>query len=178
MIDEEMEEAINDQINAELYSAYLYLSMAADFSEKGLDGFEKWMHSQAMEEVNHGMRLYNYLENRGGRVKLEAIEKPQIEWGSPQEIFEDAYEHEQYVTSRINDLADLAEEKNDRATLQMLQWFIDEQVEEEESAEEILDKLEMVGDDGRGLLMLDKEMGQRPMKSVMPSPEEEEEQAE
>ncbi len=173
MIDEEMEEAINDQINAELYSSYLYLSMAADFGDKGLDGFETWMHSQAMEEVNHAMKLYNYVESRGGRVVLKEIEKPQVEWESPKDIFEDAYEHEQYVTKRINELADMADEKNDRATLQMLQWFVDEQVEEEESAEEILDKLDMVGDSGRGLLMLDKEMGQRPMKSVMPTPEEE-----
>ncbi|MBS3782302.1 MAG: ferritin [Candidatus Thermoplasmatota archaeon] len=173
MIDDEIEEAINDQINAELYSAYIYLSMAADLGERGLDGFETWMHSQFIEETNHAMRLYQYLESRGGRVKLEEIEKPKIEWDSPLEIFKDAYEHEQYVTGRINDLADLAEEKNDRATLQMLQWFIDEQVEEEESAEEIVDKLEMIGDDSRGLMMLDKDLGQRPMASVFPVKAEE-----
>jgi len=173
MIDEEIQEAINDQINAELYSAYIYLSMAADFGDRGLDGFETWMHSQTIEEINHAMRLYHYLESRGGRVKLREIEKPKIEWGSPLEIFKDAYEHEQYVTGRINELADLAEEKNDRATLQMLQWFIDEQVEEEESAEEILDKLEMAGDDGSALMMLDKEMGQRPIGSVFPVKAEE-----
>ncbi|MEF8832671.1 MAG: ferritin [Candidatus Thermoplasmatota archaeon] len=168
MIDKEIEEAINDQINAELYSAYIYLSMAADFGDKGLDGFETWMHSQFIEEVNHAMRLYQYLGSRGGRVRLKEIEKPQIEWESSLDIFKDAYEHEQYVTERINELADLAEEKNDRATLQMLQWFIDEQVEEEESAEEILDKLEMAGEDGRALMMLDKEMEQRPMGTVFP----------
>ena len=119
------------------------------------------------------MRLYQYLESRGGRVKLDEIEKPKTEWDSPLEIFKDAYEHEQYVTKRINELADLAEEKNDRATLQMLQWFIDEQVEEEESAEEILDKLEMAGDDGSALMMLDNEMGQRPIGSVFPVKAEE-----
>ncbi|MFW5946637.1 MAG: ferritin [Candidatus Natronoplasma sp.] len=175
MIDEEIEEAINDQINAELYSAYIYLSMAADLGDRGLDGFETWMHSQTIEEINHAMRLYQYLGSRGGRVRLKEIEKPKIEWDSPLEIFRDAYEHEQYVTERINKLADLAEDKNDRATLQMLQWFIDEQVEEEESAEEIVDKLEMAGEDGRALMMLDKEMGQRPIGSVFPvKPGEEE----
>ncbi len=173
MIDEEIQEAINDQINAELYSAYIYLSMAADFGDRGLDGFENWMHSQTIEEINHAMRLYQYLESRGGQVKLDEIEKPKTEWKSPLEIFKDAYEHEQYVTERINELADLAEEKNDRATLQMLQWFIDEQVEEEESAEEILDKLKMAGDDGSALMMLDKEMGQRPIGSVFPVKAEE-----
>ena len=173
MIDEEIQEAINDQINAELYSAYIYLSMAADFGDRGLDGFETWMHSQTIEEINHAMRLYQYLQSRGGRVKLDEIEKPKTEWDSPLEIFKDAYEHEQYVTERINELADLAEEKNDRATLQMLQWFIDEQVEEEESAEEILDKLKMAEDDGSALMMLDKEMGQRPIGSVFPIKAEE-----
>ncbi len=168
MIDEKIEEAINDQINAELYSAYIYLSMAADFGDRGLDGFESWMHSQTIEEINHAMRLYQYLNSRGGRVKLKEIEKPKIKWDSPLEVFKDAYEHEQYVTERINELADLADEKNDRATLQMLQWFIDEQVEEEESAEEIVDKLEMVEGDGRALMMLDKELGQRPIGSVFP----------
>ncbi len=168
MIDEEIEEAINDQINAEFYSAYIYLSMAADFGDRGLDGFQSWMYSQTIEEINHGMRLFQYLESRGGRVKLKEIEKPKIEWESALEVFKDAYEHEQYVTERINDLADLADEKNDRATLQMLQWFIDEQVEEEESAEEIVDKLEMIEGDGRGLMMLDKEMGQRPIGTVFP----------
>ncbi|MBS3816731.1 MAG: ferritin [Candidatus Thermoplasmatota archaeon] len=168
MIDEEMEEALNDQINAELYSAYIYLSMASEFASRSLDGFEAWMHSQFIEEINHGMRLYQYVNSRGGRVELDEIEKPKVEWDSPLEVFKDTYEHEQYVTDRINELADLAEEKNDRATLQMLQWFIDEQVEEEESAEEILDKLEMIGDDYRGLMMLDEELGQRPMASVFP----------
>jgi len=174
MIDEDIKEAINEQINAELYSAYIYLSMAADLGDRGLDGFETWMHSQFIEEISHAMKLYQYLGSRGGRVKLEEIEKPKSEWDSPLEIFKDAYEHEQYVTERIDELADLAEEKNDRATLQMLQWFIEEQVEEEESAEEIVDKLEMIGDDGRGLLMMDKEMGQRPMGSVLPVKENEE----
>ncbi|MFW5945741.1 MAG: ferritin [Candidatus Natronoplasma sp.] len=175
MINEDIQEAINEQINAELYSAYIYLSMAADLGDRGLDGFETWMYSQFIEEINHAMRLYQYIESRGGRVKLEEIEKPKTEWDSPLEIFKDAYEHEQYVTGRINELADLAEEKNDRATLQMLQWFIDEQVEEEESAEEIVDQLEMVGDDSSALLMMDKEMGQRPTGTVFPVKGEESE---
>ena len=173
MIKEKIEEAINNQINAELYSAYLYLSMAADFSEKGFDGFEGWMRMQAQEEVDHAMRFFDYLESRGGRVKLEAIDKPKEEWGSPLDAFEDAYEHEQKVTKMINDLADLAEDENDRATMNMLQWFIDEQVEEEESAEEIVTKLRMVDDSVSGLMMLDSKLGER-----MPVEEGDEEQAE
>ncbi len=168
MIKENIQEAINDQINAELYSSYIYLSMAAYFGNEGLDGFENWMHAQSIEEINHTMRLYNFLESRGGRVRLKEIEKPKEDWESPLDAFKDVYEHEQYVTDRINELADLAEKENDRATLQMLQWFIEEQVEEEESAEEILDKLEMVGEEGSGLMMLDNELGTRPIGSVFP----------
>lgn len=168
MIKDEIEEAINEQVNAELYSSYLYLSMATYFGDEGLDGFEKWMHGQFIEEINHAMRLYDFLESRGGRVKLKKIEKPERNWNSPLDAFEDAYDHEQHVTDRINELADLAEEENDRATLQMLQWFIEEQVEEEETAEEIVEKLEMIGDDSSGLIMFDKELGNRPIESVFP----------
>lgn len=173
MIDEEMKDAINEQINAELYSAYLYLSMAADFADMGYDGFEQWMRTQAQEEVDHAMKFYDYVQERGGRVMLDQIEKPKIEWESPLDAFKDAYEHEQKVTSMINDLADMAEEKNDRATMNMLQWFIDEQVEEEDSAKDIVDKLERVGDDVSGLMMLDSKLGER-----MPGAEEEEQQQE
>ncbi|MFW6040284.1 MAG: ferritin [Thermoplasmatota archaeon] len=161
MLKENIEEAINEQINAELYSAYLYLAMAADFAEKGLDGFKHWMRLQADEEVEHAMRFFDYLNSRGGRVKLSAVDKPKNEWESSIEAFEDAYEHEQKVTRMINDLADLAEKEKDRATLNMLQWFIDEQVEEEESAEEIVTKLRMIGDNVSGLMMLDSKLGER-----------------
>jgi len=166
MIKESVEKSINDQINAELYSAYLYLSMAADFADKGYEGMEQWMRAQAREEKEHAMRFFDYLQERGGRVELEAIEKPKEEWGSPLEAFEEALEHEKYVTERINEMADLAEKEKDRATLNMLQWFIDEQVEEEDSTETIVNKLKMVEDSPSGLMMLDSKLGERPTESV------------
>lgn len=166
MIDKEIEESINDQINAELYSSYLYLSMAADFADKGYDGLEQWMRIQAEEEKDHAMRLYDYLQERGGRVKLEAIDKPKEAWKSPLQAFEEALEHEKYVTERINEMADLAEKKKDRATLNMLQWFIEEQVEEEDSTENVVNKLKMVKDSPSGLMMLDNKLGERPTESV------------
>jgi len=161
MIKEKIEKSINDQINAEMYSAYLYLSMAADFAEKGLDGFESWMRVQAQEELSHAMKFLDYLQERGGRVELDEIEKPQKEWGSVLEAFEDAYEHEQYVTERINKMVDLAEEEGDRATFNMLQWYVEEQVEEEDTAEDIVQKLKMIGDNSSGLFMFDNKMGER-----------------
>lgn len=166
MIKENIEKSINDQINAELYSAYLYLSMAADFADKGYEGMEQWMRAQAREEKEHAMRLFDYLQDRGGRVKLEAIEKPKEKWESPLEAFEEALEHEKYVTERINEMADLAEKEKDRATLNMLQWFIDEQVEEEDSTENIVNKLKMVEESPSGLMMLDSKLGERPTETV------------
>ncbi len=166
MIKESVEKSINDQINAELYSAYLYLSMAADFADKGYEGMEQWMRAQAREEKEHAMRFFDYLQERGGRVELEAIEKPKEEWESPLEAFEEALEHEKYVTERINEMADLAEKEKDRATLNMLQWFIDEQVEEEDSTETIVNKLKMVEDSPSGLMMLDSKLGERPTESL------------
>jgi ferritin len=161
MIKKNIEEAINKQINAELWSAYLYLSMSTYFDSISLDGFSNWMKMQAQEEVNHAMRFYNHIVERGGRVKLEAIDEVPTEWKSPLHVFEETYKHEQKVTSLIEDLADLAEKEKDRATLNMLQWFIDEQVEEEDSADEIVQKLKLIGDSGNGLFMLDRELGQR-----------------
>ena len=166
MIKESVEKSINDQINAELYSAYLYLSMAADFADKGYEGMEQWMRAQAREEKEHAMRFFDYLQERGGRVELEAIEKPKEEWESPLEAFEEALVHEKYVTERINEMADLAEKEKDRATLNMLQWFIDEQVEEEDSTETIVNKLKMVEDSPSGLMMLDSKLGERPTESL------------
>lgn len=166
MIKENIEKSINDQINAELYSAYLYLSMAADFADKGYEGMEQWMRAQAREEKEHAMRFFDYLQERGGRVKLEAIEKPKEKWESPLEAFEEALEHEKYVTERINEMADLAEKEKDRATLNMLQWFIDEQVEEEDSTENIVNKLKMVEESPSGLMMLDSKLGERPTETV------------
>ncbi len=163
MISEKMAEAINEQINAEMYSGYLYLSMAVDFAEKNLDGFEHWMRLQAQEELDHGMRFLDYLQERGGHVELETIEKPEVEWKTPLEAFEYVYQHECKVTGMINDLVDLAEKEKDRATVNMLQWFVDEQVEEEDSADEIVQKLKMVGDNPSALLMMNEKLAQRPV---------------
>ena len=161
MINEKVQESINDQINAEMYSAYLYLAMEAFFQSKNLDGFANWMRIQAKEEMTHAMKFYDYLIERGGTVTLEAINKPDAKWNSPLDAFEAAYKHEQYVTSRINDMVDLAITENDHATRNMLQWYVDEQVEEEASAESIVEKLKMVKDAPGGMYMIDKELGQR-----------------
>ncbi len=161
MLSKKMEKALNEQVNAELYSAYLYLSMAAYFESIGLDGFAKWMEIQTMEEMSHAKKIYNYINERGGRVVLEAIEKPKTEWSKPLEAFEDAYKHEQYVSSLINKLVDIAIEEKDHATNNFLQWFVAEQVEEEASAEAIVQKLMLVGEKGNAIFMMNRELGQR-----------------
>ena len=160
-MNEAVEKALNNQINEELSSYYIYLSMQAYFESESLDGFATWMELQAREEVEHAMRIFRFLNDRGGRVKLQAIEEPKQDWDSPLEAFEDAYEHEQYITGTINDLVDLAEEHDDKATLNMLDWFVEEQVEEEATTEAIVEKLKMVGDSGSGLLALDKSLAGR-----------------
>ncbi len=156
-----MQESLNYQLNRELYSGYLYLAMAAYFEDQDLPGFGNWMRIQAQEELSHGMRFYDYLVQRGSRVLLSEIETPQKEWDSPLVAFEHVYEHEQMVTGLINDLVDLAIELKDHATNNFLQWFVAEQVEEEESASGILQKVKMAGESGRGLYMLDQELTQR-----------------
>lgn len=161
MLKDPIEAALNDQINAELSSEYVYLSMAAYFEDSGVPGFASWMRAQAAEEHAHAMRLYDYVHERDGRVTLDAIDAPQREWESPKAAFEDAYEHEVKISKMIDDLVALAREENDNATENMLQWFVAEQVEEEATARDILDKLELVGDDGPGLLMVSQELGQR-----------------
>ncbi|MFP3953727.1 MAG: ferritin [Candidatus Acetothermia bacterium] len=161
MLNEKVEKALNDQINEELFSYYIYLSMGAYFNSESLDGFASWMELQAQEEQEHAMRIFRYVNDRGGRVKLQEIEKPKMEWNSPLDAFENAFDHEQYITGKIHELVDLAEQENDKATLQMLDWFIEEQVEEEATTEAIVDKLDMVGTSGSGLLALDRELGSR-----------------
>jgi len=158
---DKIEKAINSQINAELYSSYLYLSMSSYFSSINFDGFASWMQVQAQEELMHAMKFYNYVVERGGRVILTAIEAPLGEWDSPLAVFEHVYAHEQKVTGLINDLVDLAIAENDHATTTFLQWFVAEQVEEESSADQIVQKLILVKDQGSGLLMLDQELGKR-----------------
>ncbi len=161
MIDSELEEAINRQINEELYSSYLYLSMSAYFESVGLKGFAHWMYVQHKEEMDHAMKFYRFLVERGGKVKLYGIKEPPHEWNSPLHVFEDTLKHERHITECINKLADLAEKKKDRAMLSLLQWFIDEQVEEEANAEEIIQMLKMIGDKGHGILMIDRELAKR-----------------
>lgn len=161
MINARLEEVINKQINAELYSAYLYLSMAAYFESVNLPGFANWMRVQFEEEQFHGLKFFNYLISRGGRVKLDAIEVPRFEWKSAIEVFEETLEHEKHVTALLNNIAEVAEEEKDRATRNLMVWFIDEQVEEEGNAEKIINELKMIGGEGHGMLMLDREFATR-----------------
>jgi ferritin len=161
MLSKKMQEALNAQINAELYSAYIYLSMSAYFAARDLPGMAQWMRSQNEEEVAHAMKIFDFVGERAGRVTLAAIDAPQTEWESPLAIFEHAYKHEQHVTSLIHNLVKQAIEENDYATKNMLDWFVDEQVEEEASAAAIVAKLKMIGDHPPALIMLDKELGSR-----------------
>jgi ferritin len=161
MIKEQMEKAINDQMNAELYSAYLYFSMAAYFDSVNLKGFSSWMRVQAMEEQAHTKKFYDYLTSRGGRVVLSEIAAPPSEWTTPLAAFEHALEHEQMVTGRINDLVDLSIELKDHATNSFLKWYVDEQVEEEESADEVIQSLKLNENNPGGLFIIDKELAAR-----------------
>ncbi len=161
MMNEKVQEAINNQINAEIYSAYLYLSMAAYFDSISLEGFSNWMKIQAQEEMTHAMKFYDFVFERGGKVVMKAIEQPQAEFKSPLEVFEKTLEHEKEVTSLINNLYELAVREKDYPLESMLKWFIDEQVEEESTAANIVDKVKLAGDKGPGVYMLDKELGAR-----------------
>jgi ferritin len=161
MLKENILKALNSQLNAELYSAYLYLSMEAYFESIDLSGCANWMRAQAQEELTHAMKLYGYIVQRGERVTLSTIEGPQVEWDSPVAVFEHVYEHEQKVTGLINDLVDLSVSESDHATNNFLQWFVAEQVEEEESASGVLQRMKLAGDSKSGLFMLDRELGQR-----------------
>jgi ferritin len=161
MIGQRMQDAMSEQIKNETFSAYLYLAMAADFEANGFGGMAQWMKAQAQEELGHALRFFNHISERGGRVELQAIDKPQKEWDSPLDAFKAALKHEEFITGTIDDLAKLADEENDRAAGIMLQWFVTEQVEEEDSVRKVLDMLEIVGDKGPGLLMADRELGQR-----------------
>jgi ferritin len=161
MINKKMEAALNKQINAELYSAYLYLSMNSFFHSVNLQGFANWMRVQALEEMTHADKFYKFVVDRGGRVLLDAIDKPPIKWASPLAVFEEVYRHEQKVTSLIHSLVDLAIREKEHATNTMLQWFVNEQVEEESNADTIVQQLKLIGDNGYGILMLDRELAQR-----------------
>ena len=157
MLNSRLEKEINKQINAELYSAYLYLSMSAYLSSKNLSGFANWMKVQFEEEQFHALKLYQYILERGGKIELEKIDKPKVVWKDIIEVFEESLAHEELVTSLINNLVDIAIEEKDHATLNMLQWFVAEQVEEEASVSDILDQLKLIDGKGSGLFMLDRE---------------------
>lgn len=156
-----VQDAINGQINAELYSAYLYLSMAAYCDGENLPGCAHWMRKQSQEEIEHAMKFYVYVNDRGGRVALEAIEKPPVEFESLLDVFEKTYKHEQKVTSLIWKLYGVAKDAGDLATQSMLQWYIDEQVEEEKNPSEIVAQLKLAGTKGQALLMLDHALAAR-----------------
>ena len=161
MISKTIQDAINEQIKNELYSAYLYLAMSAYSESINLRGFAGWFKVQNMEEQAHAMKFFEYVFDRGGRVTLQAIAQPPSEFKSPLDAFEQTLEHERKVTAMINNLNALALKENDYATQALLQWFITEQVEEEKNATEIVEKLKLVGDRGSGLLYLDHELGER-----------------
>ena len=161
MLDKKLEAAFNDQINKELYSEYLYLGMKAIFADMNLPGFVNWFDVQVQEERAHAMGMFDYVHERNAQVTLEAIDKPEIKGSTPLEIFEQVLEHEEYVTSRINVLMDVAEEVRDRAALSFLDWYLKEQVEEEASVGGVLATLKLIGDDKHALLMLDRELATR-----------------
>lgn len=161
MLSQKMEEALNNQINAELWSAYLYLSMSAYFAADGKPGFANWMHVQFQEEQDHAMKFLNFIVARGGTVTLKPIAEVKTSWNSPLEIFEETLAHEKVVTGLINDLYSQASDEKDYASQSMLTWFVNEQVEEEETAQDLINALRMIKDNGFGVYTLDKELGSR-----------------
>lgn len=160
-LSKKMQDAINEQIKEEFFSAYIYLSMAAYCESINLPGFAAWMQAQSQEEMEHAMKFYGFIHDRGGRVILEALDQPPAEFDGPLGVFEKTLEHEQYITGRIHKLYALAVEENDYASLSTLQWFGDEQVEEEKTATEILELVKTMGDHKQGLIMLDRQLAQR-----------------
>jgi len=164
MIGKKVEDALNAQMNKEFYSAYLYLSMSSHFESNSLKGFAHWLRIQAGEELAHAMKFYDYMAQRGTRPTLRQIDAPANKWKTHTAVFEDAYKHEQKVTKYISELADLARTETDHATEIFLQWFVNEQVEEEMNASEIEHKMKLAGDSLAALLVLDSELGKRPSK--------------
>ncbi len=161
MISKKMQDALNRQINEEMFSFYLYLSMSADFQSKNLMGSGAWMNAQSKEEMAHAKKFFHFIIERGGEIELLPIAKPQKSWKTPLEAFKDAEKHEQHITKCIHSLVDLAIKEKDYATQNLLQWFVNEQVEEEASVGAIVAKLEMVSESKNGLYMIDKELGSR-----------------
>ncbi len=161
MIKQKVLDAINDQIQAEFQSAYIYLALSGWCETENLPGMAHWMRMQWEEEIEHGMKFYRHIISRDGEVELKELEKPDVDIDDPADAFQQALEHEQYITKRIHEMYDLAREENDYPLQTLLNWFIDEQVEEEEAVTEILDRIKLIGDDGGGLYMLDRELAQR-----------------
>lgn len=161
MIGKKLNEVINEQIKNELESYYIYLSMAAWLHSKALDGMGHWMRVQAHEEMLHAMKFFNHLIDRGGKVALKDLKQLKTQWESPLEVFRDAFEHEKFISKKIDDLMAIAREEKEFASEPLLAWFTDEQIEEESNASKITDQLEMVGPDKSGLLMLDRELAAR-----------------
>lgn len=168
MIKPVVAEALNAQVNEELYSAYLYAAMAAYFEDKSLKGFSSWMRVQADEELAHARRIIDHLYDRSARVEFKAIAEPKKEWGSPLEAFEDAYKHECHISECINKISTLAAKENDHATHNFLEWFVAEQVEEEANADDMVQQLKLVEGAPGGLFLLDREAAQRAGASVVP----------
>lgn len=161
MLGEAIQDAMNEQIKNEFFSAYQYLSMAAYCEAENLPGFAHWMRTQAREENEHAMKFYDFILDRDGRVELRAMDQPRVEFGSPLEVFEGALGHERKVTAMINDLYALATDERDYASQTFLQWFVTEQVEEEKNASDVVETLRMIGDSKEALFLLDRELGQR-----------------
>lgn len=160
-MDKKLEKAFNDQIKNEFYSGYLYLAMAAFAESNNLPGFAKWFKVQYKEEISHGMKMFEFLHDKGARVHLQAIPEPAFDFASAQELFVETLKHEKKVTSLIESLSDLAKKVDDKAAEIFLQWFITEQVEEEKNASAILDTLKIIKPDSAALIMLDRELGKR-----------------
>ncbi len=160
-ISKELTDAINEQINFEMYSGYVYLSMATWFEEQNLDGMAHWMKVQAKEEYEHSMRFWKHITDRGGRVVLKAIKAPKTEWESAYETWDDAYNHELTVSNLVFKIGEIADKEGDRAAGSMLQWFYDEQIEEEEQTMKVRDLLKIIGDSTNALFMLDGKLGRR-----------------
>jgi ferritin len=161
MIGKKLNDAMNEQIKNELESYYIYLSMAAWLHSKALDGMGHWMRVQAHEEMLHAMKFFNHLIDRGGKVALKDLKQLKVQWKSPLEVFQDAFEHEKFISKKINDLMSIARQEKEYASEPLLAWFTDEQIEEESNANKITEQLEMVGTDKSGLLMLDRELAAR-----------------
>ena len=171
MLKSEVEDALNLQLNRETFSAYLYFSMAAWLGGANFPGFSHWMYAQGVEELTHTQKLYDYIQQRGGTVRLEAVDGPKAEWDSVLSLFEETLAHEEFVTESINGLVGIARGAMDHATEIFLQWFVTEQVEEEESVQQIIQRLRLVGDNPSALIMVDGELGKRAVAGAVPPAE-------